>query len=148
MKLTQYTNYALRTLMYVSINGGKPASVHEISDAYKISANHLKKAANEMVKQGYLKTMQGRHGGLLMAKKPKAINIGKVIRITEGTMNIVECFDLDKNTCPAADTCSTSDLFKRAISAFLDVLDSVTLADMIENPNEMREILGIDLDKS
>ena len=143
MKLTAYTNYALRMLMYVALKDGQPASVKEIADAYKISVNHLKKAAIEMSKYGYLDTLQGRYGGYILAQNPQSIIIGDVVRITEGDLEMVECFNPETNTCPLIEVCKLSRLFKKALKAFLDVLDDVTLADMISHPQQLKPLLKI-----
>ena len=144
MKLTAFSNFALRTLMYTALKNGEPASIHDISRAYGISGNHLKKAAGEMVAHGYLTTIQGRYGGYLLAKKPEDIVIGDVVRITEGNLELVECFNSDMNTCPLISVCRLSKLFRKALKAFMDVLDDVTLADMIARPNELKPLLDID----
>lgn len=144
MKLTAFSNFALRTLMYTALKNGEPASIYDISKAYGISGNHLKKAAAEMVAHGYLKAIQGRYGGYLLAKKPEDIVIGDVVRITEGNLELVECFNSDTNTCPLISVCRLSRLFRKALKAFLDVLDEVTLADMIARPNELKPLLNIE----
>lgn len=144
MRLTAFSNFTLRTLMYTALKNGEPASIHDISKAYGISANHLKKAASGMVTHGYLKAVQGRYGGYLLAKKPEDIVIGDVVRITEGNLEIVECFNSDTNTCPLISVCRLSRLFRKALKAFMDVLDDVTLADMIARPNELKPLLNID----
>lgn len=143
MKLTAYTNFALRMLMYVALKDGQPATVKEIADAYKISANHLKKAAIEMNKHGYLDTLQGRYGGYVLAQNAQSIVIGDVVRITEGNLEMVECFNPETNTCPLIEVCRLSRLFKKALKAFLDVLDDVTLADMISHPQQLKPLLQI-----
>lgn len=143
MKLTAYTNYALRILMYTALNDGEVASIQDISKAYGISANHLKKAAAELAQHGYLTPHQGRYGGYALAKKPKQILVGDVVRITEGDLDLVECFDPQSNTCPLITVCKLSVLFKKALKAFLDVLDGVTLADLLSHPNEIKPLLKI-----
>lgn len=144
MKLTAFSNFALRSLMYTALKNGEPASVYDISKAYGISSNHLKKAASEMVAHGYLTTIQGRYGGYLLAKKPEDIVIGDVVRITEGNMELVECFNSNTNTCPLISVCRLSSLFKKALKAFMDVLDDVTLADIIARPKELKPLLQIE----
>ena len=131
-------------LINVALKEGEPATVKEIADAYNISINHLKKAAIELNKQGYLKTIQGRYGGYILAKKPETIVIGEVVRITEGQMELVECFNSATNTCPLIDVCRLSRLFKKALKAFLDVLDEVTLANMLTQPDILRPLLKIE----
>lgn len=144
MRLTSFTNFALRILMYTALNNEKPASVQDIAKAYGISANHVKKAAGELIASGFLRSVQGRYGGLLLAKTPQEINIGAVVRVTEGHMDLVECFDPETNTCPLISVCRISSLFKKALAAFLAVLDDVTLADMLTRPKELKPLLGLE----
>jgi Rrf2 family nitric oxide-sensitive transcriptional repressor len=143
MRLTAFTNFSLRILMYVAMKNDEPASVHDISKAYGVSTNHMKKAASELIKHGYLKTIRGRNGGLLLAQEAQDICIGDVVRVTEDHLNLVECFDPTTNTCPIIEVCQVSKLFKRALNAFMDVLDSATLADMIAQPKDFEIILNI-----
>jgi len=143
MKLTAYTNYALRMLMYAALNNNEMSSIGDVSKAYGISANHLKKAAAEMAEHGYLMPHQGRYGGYVLAKSPQDIVIGDVVRITEGDMDMVECFNPETNTCPLIEVCKLPRLFKKALRAFLEVLDEVTLADIIARPKELKALLGI-----
>jgi Rrf2 family nitric oxide-sensitive transcriptional repressor len=143
MKLTAYTNYALRMLMYAALNNNEVSSIQDVSKAYGISANHLKKAAAEMAEHGYLTPHQGRYGGYVLAKNPQDIVIGEVVRITEGDLKMVECFNPETNTCPLIEVCRLSRLFKKALRAFLDVLDEVTLADVVASPKELQSLLNI-----
>lgn len=144
MRLTAFSNFALRTLMYTALKDGKPASIKDISKAYGISPNHLKKASAELVSSGYLNSIQGRHGGLVLAKNADQIIIGDVIRITEENLDLVECFNAKTNTCPLISVCRLSLLFKKALNAFLTVLDEVTLADLITKPKELKPLLNIE----
>ena len=100
LRLTQFSNFAIRALMYAALNGNTPSAVPEIARAYGVSYDHLKKVAAELCRLGYLETVRGRNGGFRLAKDPGEIRIGDVIRQTEGEPGLVECFDPATNTCP------------------------------------------------
>lgn len=141
MRLTSFTNYSLRLLMYAALCPERAISVREVSEAYSISANHIKKAAAYLVSQGYLNASQGRNGGYFLARDAESIRIGDVVRVTEDHLNLVECFDAKTNTCPLIGVCKFSCLFQQALKAFMDVLDGCTLADMIAEPKQLQSIL-------
>lgn len=148
MKLTAFTNFAFRVLMYTALKGDDPASIQDIAKAYGSSANHLKKAAAELVKHGYLKTVQGRYGGFLLAKSPEDINVGAVVRITEENFNLVECFGPNNQRCPLIKACQFSSLLNDALHAFLNVLDQATLADLVAYPDHLKPLLNLEKDSS
>ncbi len=133
MRLTAYTNYALRTLMYCALHPGKTVRVEDVSQAYGISRAHLLKAARQLGQLGYLENTRGRSGGIQLGRPPESIIIGEVVRHTEEQDAFVECFNPATNTCPLIGLCKVSLLFRTAISAFFTELDKVTLADMIAN---------------
>ncbi len=137
MKLTAYTNYALRILIYCALREPRLSSVPEIAEAYGISKAHLVKAAHQMVQIGYLTSVRGRSGGIRLAMAPEEIIVGQVVRHTEGDLDLVECFNPDINTCPLMEVCELSQTMKRARDAFLDVLDQKTLADITRNHNAL-----------
>ena len=83
LRLTQFSNFAIRALMYAALNGSTPSAVPEIARAYGVSYDHLKKVAAELCRLGYLETVRGRNGGFRLAKDPREIRIGDVIRQTE-----------------------------------------------------------------
>lgn len=141
MRLTAYTNYALRTLMYCALKGEKLSRVTDISEAYGISHAHLVKAVHQLGQLGYLENVRGRSGGIRLAMAPEKIVVGDVVRHTEGEMDLVECFVRTTNTCPLIDFCRLSRAFKRAREAFLDVLDELTLADITGNRAQLAATL-------
>jgi len=143
VKLTAYTNFALRTLMYCALRGDQLSRVQDIADAYGISKSHLVKAAYQLGQLGYLDNVRGRNGGIRLAKKPEDIVIGEVVRHTEGGMALVECFDPTSNTCPLMEVCRLNRAFIRARDAFLSVLDELTLADITANQLPLRGRLRI-----
>ena len=131
MRLTAYTNYALRTLMFCALHPGQLVRMEDVSDAYGISRAHLLKAARQLGQLGYLENVRGRSGGVRLGRTPDEIVIGDVVRHTEGDLELVECFNPDSNTCPLIGVCKLSTLFRAGLKAFLAELDKVTLADMI-----------------
>jgi Rrf2 family nitric oxide-sensitive transcriptional repressor len=142
--MTQFSNFAIRILMYIALRADRPSAVPEIAKAYGASYNHLKKAAAELCRLGYLEAVRGRAGGFRLAKDPSAIRIGAVIRQTEGDVTLVECFDPSTNTCPLIATCQLRVALQEALGAFFAVLDSYTLADFIRYPYQLAPLLGLD----
>ncbi len=141
MQINQFTNYALRILMYCALHEDRAARTSEIAQAYGISENHLTKVAQQLAAGGYLRTSRGRGGGLRLDRDPNDIVVGEVVRWTEGTLKLVECFDPDTNTCPLAPACRLRNALKRALEAFFLVLDSYTLADLVVDRDGLAGLL-------
>jgi Rrf2 family transcriptional regulator, nitric oxide-sensitive transcriptional repressor len=144
LRLNQYSNYAIRILMYAGVHGHGPNALPAIARAYGISYNHLTKAAAELCRSGYLEAVRGRAGGVRLARPAGDIVIGEVIRLTEGAMVLVECFDPTTNTCPLMPACRLKRALGEALTAFFAVLDGYTLADLIAAPEELTSLLGVD----
>ncbi|MGZ9021231.1 MAG: Rrf2 family transcriptional regulator [Rhodoplanes sp.] len=146
MRLTQFSNFAIRVLMYAGLNGRRPSAVPEMARAFGVSYDHLKKAAAELCRLGYLETVRGRTGGCRLAKPPEEIRIGVVIRQTEGDVILVECFDPATNSCPLTPACKLRRALQGALLAFFEVLDSYTLADLIDDPLQLAPLLRLERD--
>ncbi len=144
MQLTLYTDYSLRVLIYLGIRPGRQATITEIAESYGISRNHLVKVVHNLSSLGYIKTLRGRGGGMVLAMDPERINVGDVVRKTEPNFDLVECFDKENNTCPIAPCCALIRGLKVARKAFLEVLDGFTLADAVANRHELAGYLGVD----
>lgn len=144
MQLNQFTNYAIRLLMFCAIRGDRISRTSEIARAYRISENHLTKVAQQLAHAGYIETIRGRGGGIRLAVAPETITVGEVIRQTEGTLSLVECFDSATNTCPLIDACRFSKALRRALDAFFLVLDGYTLADLIGDRDGLSALLGLE----
>ncbi|GCE08970.1 Rrf2 family transcriptional regulator [Dictyobacter aurantiacus] len=145
MRLTQYTDYALRTLMYLAnLPEGDLSSIQEITTAYNISNNHLVKVVHQLGKLGYVETLRGRGGGIRLAQAPQEINIGQLVRQTEEDFYLVECFNAEKNHCFITPECQLRSVFAEAMQAFLAVLDSYTLADIARNQLLAQHIIQIE----
>lgn len=143
MRLTVYSDYALRLLMYLAVKDGELATVAEIADAYGISKNHLMKVAHQLGLAGYVETVRGRGGGLRLARPREAITLGAVVRRTEPDMALVPCFAPVDEDCAIARCCLLRGALGRAGDAFLDVLDTYSLADLVRPRNRLREALAL-----
>lgn len=143
MRLTLYTDYTLRVLLYLGLKGGELATIREIAERYGISENHLMKVVYNLGKDGYIETVRGRQGGIRLKQAPKDVNIGEVVRCYEEDMRLVECFDEATNACPIAGVCSLAGVIDEALEAFLAVLDRKTLADILRTSPKMAEALDV-----
>ncbi|QYA40743.1 Rrf2 family transcriptional regulator [Macrococcoides caseolyticum] len=130
MKLTLYSDYSLRVLMYIARQEHR-VQIDEIANFYGISKNHLTKVVNNLATLGYIETTRGRGGGIRIKMAPEEINIGALIRKTEEHFNLVECFDRETNTCPIAGICGLQGVLGEALNAYLSVLDKYTLQDIL-----------------
>ncbi|TFW16914.1 RrF2 family transcriptional regulator [Duganella callida] len=131
MRLTSFTDYSLRTLLFLAANRDKLVTIQDIADLHVISKNHLMKVVYQLGLSGLVETVRGRNGGLRLAKEPEDINIGALVRATETDFFMAECFDRDADTCPLTAHCKLKNTLSAATQAFLHVLDQQTLADML-----------------
>ncbi|MCM3721543.1 RrF2 family transcriptional regulator [Solibacillus isronensis] len=144
MRLTVYTDYSLRTLMYLGVRGRENlVTIQEIADAYQISKNHLMKVTHDLGKHGYIETIRGRGGGIRLALEPEQINIGDVVRKTEDDFHLVECFNPEGNLCKISPECRLKFALQEALKAYLAVLDTYTLADVLVSKDILSELFGI-----
>ncbi|NKC29392.1 RrF2 family transcriptional regulator [Falsiroseomonas selenitidurans] len=142
MRLTQYSNFTLRTLQLVALRAPAIVTVDDVARAHRISKAHLVKVAAELARRGYIDSLRGRHGGMRLARPADSITVGEIIRWTEAPLELVECFNPDTNTCPLLGACHLSRGLQRALRAFLSVLDDLTIADIAYNKNALLARLG------
>ncbi|TVQ35719.1 MAG: Rrf2 family transcriptional regulator [Geminicoccaceae bacterium] len=147
MQLTHFSNYAVRTLMYCALKPGQVCRVRDIANAYGISEHHLMKVVQTLGQMQLIDTLRGRGGGIRLAKDPHDIVIGQVLRVTEGNLNLAECFDEATNTCPLRPACRFKLALTRALEAFFLVLEGYTLADFICHPHELAALLKLSPDE-
>lgn len=143
MRLTVYTDYALRLLMYLALKNDGLATIEEVADSYGVSKNHLMKVTHQLGVGGYIETVRGRHGGLRLAKSPKEIGLGDVVRYTEPDFAIVMCFEPVDADCAISPGCVLRKALERARDAFLKVLDQYTLSDLVKPRSALRAMLDI-----
>lgn len=143
MRLTNYTDYSLRVLIYLASKPGVDKStITEITNAYQISRNHLTKVIHQLGQIGLIETTRGRGGGITLAKAPREIKIGDVVRETEEDFRLVECFGPD-NKCVITPVCGLRHMLHEALQAYLGVLDKYTLADIVRDPELYRSLLKV-----
>jgi Rrf2 family transcriptional regulator, nitric oxide-sensitive transcriptional repressor len=135
MRLTNFSDYALRLLMYAAAHEDRLVTIEEASKVYNISRAHLMKIANTLTRAGYLRAVRGRSGGLTLAKPPRKIRLGNVIRATEPDFALVECFATG-NQCIITRCCKLSGVMQEGLDAFNAVLDKYTLADLMLRPKD------------
>ncbi|MCY1054050.1 Rrf2 family transcriptional regulator [Nannocystis sp. SCPEA4] len=143
MQLTQFTDYALRTLLYLAVHRDRLVPVAEVSAAYGISNHHLVKVAHQLARLGYIESARGRGGGLRLARDPAKVTVGEVVRATEPHFHVVECFDGDHNTCPIVGACGLVRTLAQARERFLEVLDGQRLADLLQDPARVGKLVKI-----
>lgn len=131
MRLAEYTDYALRVLMYCAVNPDRLVTIAEMAEHHGISKNHLMKIVNDLARQGVLETTRGRGGGLRLLKQPSDIRVGDIVRSCETDFRLVECFDGRTNTCSLTASCRLKGLFGAALQAYFRELDAKTLADIV-----------------
>ncbi len=137
MRLTNFTDYALRILIYAGSNPDRLITIDEVKDLYGLSRGHLMKIVNLLTQNHILIATRGRSGGFKLASDPSTISIGDIIRITEPNFKLVECFS-SQNECLISQYCKMPDPFNEALNAFLAALDKYKLSDMMLTKNKFQ----------
>lgn len=147
MQLTLYTDYSLRTLIYLAFQPERTVTITELADFYKISRNHLVKVVHNLSSKHFIQSTRGKGGGLRLARPAREIVVGDVVRQTEPNFYIVECFNPDADQCVIDATCGLKSVLNRAALNFLTELDRYTIADFVKSvpdkPAEVRVALPI-----
>lgn len=142
MRLTNYTDYTLRMLIYLALKTEDRATIAEISAHYGIAETHLMKVAHQLGMAGDIETIRGKGGGLRLARRPEAIRVGEIVRRTEPDLAIVPCF-AEQAVCAIEPECVLQKAMQRALRTFLAELDGYTLADLIAPRRKLSALLGI-----
>lgn len=137
MKLTSYTNFALRSLQLAALKAPGLTKVDDVVRVHGLARPHIVKIVHELGVAGYITTRRGRNGGFTLARPAEEIVIGDVVRLTEGPLDLVECFNPARNTCPLIGVCKLSRALQQATRAFIAVLDDLTLADIASNRGDL-----------
>jgi Rrf2 family nitric oxide-sensitive transcriptional repressor len=145
MRLTKHTDYALRVLIYIGLQEGEKVRLADIAEAFGISRNHLMKVVHRLGSLGYIRTLRGRNGGLLLARTAESIRVGDVVRDLEDDLRLVECFAASNTACRIEPACALKRSLDDALQAFLDVLDEVSLADLLQSRHRLRRLLELDV---
>lgn len=140
MQLTQYTDYSLRVLIYLSQKEhGKLATITEIAEFYGISRNHLVKVVHNLATKGFIKTLRGKNGGMSLARPADEIGIGEVVRQMEPNFDIAECFNKNNNSCVISPVCSLKNMLGDARTNFIQTLDRYTIAHTLNPQHGLSE---------
>ncbi|MBL8223812.1 MAG: Rrf2 family transcriptional regulator [Chromatiales bacterium] len=140
MRLTQFTDYTLRVLMYLAADPDHRVTIQDIAQAYGISRNHLMKVVNHLARTGVVEASRGKGGGLRLARPPSRIGVGEVIRAAEGEAPIVECF-ADPRACRLTPACRLAGVLHEAFAGLYRELDRTTLADLVSPAEPVRKLL-------
>lgn len=135
MRLSEYTDYSLRVLMYCAANPERLVTIAELAEQHQVSRNHLMKVVNDLSRQGVIATTRGRGGGLRLLQAADTIRVGDIVRSAETDFRLVECFDPATNACTLSPTCRLKHVFDSALQAYFRELDGVTLADITQSPS-------------
>ncbi len=143
MRITTFSDYTLRVLIYLGVNDEKLATIADIAAAYRISENHLMKVVHYLGQRGYIQTVRGKGGGMRLARAPEKINVGAVLRETEENLKLVECFDAKSSECRIGPACMLRDALGRALDAFFESLERYTLADLLVPKAKLAKALAL-----
>jgi Rrf2 family nitric oxide-sensitive transcriptional repressor len=142
MRLTDFTDYSLRVLIYVAVRDDELVTIQEISDTLAIARGHLVKIVHQLGRAGYLNTTRGRAGGLRLGRPANRIKVGDVVRATEPDFRMVECFDTERNECVITAACGLRGVLGQALRAYMEVLDNYTLADIAAKRTTLTRLLA------
>lgn len=143
MRLTTFSDYALRVLVYLGVHDEGLATIGDIAAAYDISENHLMKVVHYLGQRRYIETVRGKGGGMRLARAPEKINVGELVRGTEENLKLVECFDKKASDCRIEAACVIRGVLGRALEAFFGVLDGYTLADLLAPKPRLLKMLTL-----
>lgn len=133
MKISTKGRYALRLMIDIAMSSSeRPVRVKDISERQEISMKYLEQIISILNKAGFVKSIRGPQGGYQLVKEPEDYTVGMILRLTEGSLAPVACLEYEENDCPRQDMCATLELWKRLNQAISGVVDTVTLADLVE----------------
>ncbi|MBK7473898.1 MAG: Rrf2 family transcriptional regulator [Betaproteobacteria bacterium] len=141
MRLTVFSDYTLRVLMYLALDRSRLATIPEIAQAYGISGNHLMKVVHQLARAGIVESVRGKGGGVRLARAPEEIRLGEIVRTSEGDAPIVECLSQEPHGCRIASSCRLQGILVDAFDALYVALDRHTLADLVERPRGLQRAL-------
>ena len=142
MKLTRFTDYSLRVLIYLGLKDDGRVTIREISEAYGISRNHLMKVVSLLTRMGYLDARRGPGGGIALARPAEENNVANVVRDMEDDLNLVECF-CKGGTCIIKPVCELKSILSQALNAYLETLEDYPLSDLLQPKAELSRVLGM-----
>ncbi len=145
MRLTRQTNYAIRIMMYCAANQGSLSQIPEIANAYHLSEAFLFKILRPITQHGFVESVRGRKGGIRLARPASSIKLSEVVKITEDSFAMADCFEANGTDCPLVDQCGLSSALNEALDAFFAVLAKYTIDDLANAKPSIHELLGLHL---
>ena len=146
MRLTQFTDYSLRVLIFLALHPDEKVTIDQLTQSYKVSRHHIRSVVHNLAKLGYVESTQGKGGGLALAMKASEISIANVVQDCENDFYIVECFNPQGNLCPIEPVCILKQALSKAAQNFLQTLDNYTIEDLIKNKkSQFNKLLKIAL---
>jgi len=143
MKLNAFSDYTLRTLIYLALVEGTNVTAQEVASRFDLSFHHIAKVAQWLARNGYVKASRGRGGGMTLIVPPEEISIGTVMRATERGTAIIECMKPGASSCKITPACLLAPAINEAQEAFFATLDQKTLADIISNKTHLKRVLNV-----
>ncbi len=140
MKISTKGRYALRLMLDLALNDtGEPVQIKDISSRQDISNKYLEQIVSALNKAGLVRSIRGPQGGYMLTRKPENYTVGDILRVTEGSMAPVSCLEFEDNNCPREDNCATLMVWKKLDEAIKSVIDTVTLADLVDEQMKMSD---------
>lgn len=143
MKLSAYSDYAVRVLMQTALRSPQRVTVAEVALTFGISRHHLVKVVHDLSRNGYLLTQRGIGGGFTLARAPEDIRLGDIVRLGEESETVINCLDGENHLCRLLPACRLKGVLDEAAAAFFGVLDHYTLADLVKQRPKMKVALGL-----
>jgi Rrf2 family nitric oxide-sensitive transcriptional repressor len=140
MQLTTFSDYTMRVMMFLGLKHGQLTTISEIAQSYAISENHLTKVVHHLAQSGYIETLRGKGGGLRLVLDPKTINLGVMLRASEGNAGLLPCLTKEGDCCIQG-SCKLAGILREAQSALFAVLDKYTLDDLLIQEASLARIL-------
>ncbi|MFB2549621.1 iron-responsive transcriptional regulator RirA [Ensifer soli] len=144
MRLTKQTNYAIRMLMYCAANDGHLSRIPEIARAYGVSELFLFKILQPLTKAGLVETVRGRNGGVRLPRPAAEISLFQVVKVTEDSFAMAECFEAGEIDCPLVDSCGLNAALRKALNAFFEVLAEYSIDDLVKARPQINFLLGLE----
>ena len=140
MRLTTFSDYTLRVLMFLAVERDRLATIPEIAAAYGISENHLMKVVHQLARSGVIESVRGKGGGIRLMRDPAEIRLGQIVRTSEGPSAIVECLSDQPEACKIVPACRLAPILVRAFNALYETLDEYSLADLVNKPDQANQL--------
>jgi Rrf2 family nitric oxide-sensitive transcriptional repressor len=124
-------------LIYLALNPGRMVTIAEVAENFDISKNHLMKVAQRLSALGYVRSLPGKRGGMMLNREAGDIRLGEVVRSMENNFALAECFGANARTCSISPACTLKGILDDALRQFLASLDRYTLEDLLRHKAEL-----------